>query len=344
MKFNFLNSKKIISRSISAENYSGEKGKGGMAKEGIGKIPSGDLGQTYKISPCICIHPKEKQTICDIKGNGEIVHIWMTCAQNFFTSLNIEIFYDGFAYPSVSMPLGKLFAIGHNEKSRVNSLMVTVNPSGGMNLYWPIPFKKGVKIVITNNDDVDAILYYQIDYQLKHIKHNTLYFHAFYRESLPVKAKENHVILEKIKGKGAYVGTFMTYKTDFTTWWGEGEFKFFLDCDDKFPTICGTGTEDYFGGAWNFEQPQGRYSYYSTAYQGLIDVLPEDKIYVEGQRFSMYRWHLLDPIYFDRDIRVEVQAIGWHKDMLTYRCSEADISTVAILYLKNITNVKGGNL
>lgn len=341
MILDFTRNGKIKSRSVSAENFSGEKGKGGMATEGMGKIPAGELGQTFKISPCINIPASSAFTVLDIKGSGEINHIWMTCAPQCFTGLKIEMYYDGSDIASVSLPLGKLFAVGHGERSIVNSLAVTVNPAGGMNLYWPIPFRKGVKIVVENTDAQDAVLYYQIDYQLKRISRSAYYFHAFYRQSLPLKQGENHTVLERTEGKGIYAGTFMTYKTDFTTWWGEGEFKFFLDGDGKFPTICGTGTEDYFGGAWNFEQPQGRYRYYSTAYQGLVDILPEDKIYIENQRFSMYRWHIADPIYFDKDIRAEVQAIGWREDMKFYRLSEAEITTVAIVYLRKITNSKG---
>lgn len=340
MKYDFTKYKNIRSRAITAENFHGEKGKGGMATDGMGKVPSGDLGQTFKISPCICVKKQTEFTLCKIKGSGEINHIWMTCAPIGFSKFIIEFYYDNSPYPSVSLPLAKLFAIGHEEKSIVNSLMVTVNPAGGMNLYWPIPFRKGIRVVIKNTADEDIVIYYQFDYQLKYIPRSTCYFHAFYRESLPVKAKENHVVLPKISGRGTYVGTFMTYKTDYTTWWGEGEFKFFIDGDDKFPTICGTGTEDYFGGAWNFEQPKGEYRYFSTAYQGLVDIIPNDAIYVEGQRFSMYRWHISDPIYFKKDIRVEVQSLGWETGLLHYRPSEADISTVAIVYLKKITNVK----
>ena len=339
--FDFVKYKRIKSRSVSAENFNGEKGKGGMATEGMGKIPAGELGRPFKISPCVNVPASSAFTVCDIKGSGEINHIWMTCAPVGFSAFTVEFYYDGSAVPSVSMPLGKLFAIGHDEKSLVNSLAVTVNPAGGMNMYWPVPFRKGVKITLTNTSEQDIVIYYQVDYQLKRIPRSACYFHAFYRESLPVEHKRNHVVLEKTAGRGAYVGTFMTYKTDFTTWWGEGEFKFFLDGDGEYPTICGTGTEDYFGGAWNFEQPQGRYRYYSTAYQGLVDVIPKDKIYIKDQRFSMYRWHLTDPVYFGKDIRVEVQAIGWQEDMKNYRLSQAEITTVAIVYLHKITNVKG---
>ncbi len=339
MKFDFTKYKKIQSRAITAENFDGGKGRGGMATEGMGKIPAGDLGQTFKVSPCVCVPKQSAFTVCDIKGSGEVNHIWMTCAPVGFKGFTIEFYYDGASFPSVSLPLGKLFAVGHNQKSIVNSLAVTVNPAGGMNLYWPVPFRKGLKILLKNTTDEDIVIYYQVDYQLKRIPLSTCYFHAFYNESLPVEARKNHVVLKKIRGKGMYVGTFMTFKTDFTTWWGEGEFKFFIDGDDKFPTICGTGTEDYFGGAWNFEQPAGKYRYYSTAYQGLVDVLPEDEIYVTNQRFSMYRWHIADPVYFAKDLRVEVQAIGWETGLQRYRPLSPEITTVAFVYLKKVTDV-----
>ena len=132
----------------------------------------------------------------------------------------------------------------------------------------------------------------------------------------------------------------MTFTTDYDTFWGEGEFKFFIDGDEEFPTICGTGTEDYFGGAWSFEQPKGKYRRFTTAYQGLSEVTPEDAFDVVGQRFSMYRWHINDPIYFAKDLRVEVQALGWEYDWKCYRAIAPDITTAAFVYLKKITNVK----
>lgn len=339
MKFDFTKYQKIQSRSVTAENFNGEKGRGGMATEGMGKVPSGDLGQTFKISPCVCVAKQSSFTICDIHGSGEVNHIWMTCAPTGFDGFTIEFYYDGASFPSVSLPLGKLFAVGYDQKSIVNSLMVTVIPAGGMNLYWPIPFRKGLKILLKNTTDEDIVIYYQVDYQLKRIPLSTCYFHAFYNESLPLEVKKNHIVLKKIHGKGMYAGTFMTFKTDFNTWWGEGEFKFFIDGDDKFPTICGTGTEDYFGGAWNFEQPIGKYRYFSTAYQGLVDIIPEDSIYVSDQRFSMYRWHIADPVYFAKDLRVEVQAIGWETGLQHYRPLSPEITTVAFVYLKKVTDV-----
>lgn len=339
MKFDF-NYKPIQSRAITAENVDGKKGCGGMATEGMGKIPAGSLGQTFKISPCTMVPGKAELVLCDIKGSGEINHIWMTCTPEGYTNSILEFYYDGATVPSVSVPLGKFFAVGHDQKSIVNSLMVTVNPAGGMNSYWPIPFRKGIKVVLRNLAEAEFVIYYQFDYQHKHIPRSTSYFHAFYNESLHLEPGKNHMILNKIQGKGTFVGTFMTFKTDFTTWWGEGEVKFFIDGDDRFPTICGTGTEDYFGGAWNFEQPIGQYRYFSTAYQGLVDIIPEDSIYVTDQKFSMYRWHVSDPIYFSKDLRVEIQAIGWEEGLQHYRLLSPDISTVAFAYLNKITDAR----
>ncbi len=338
MKFDF-NYHRIQSRAITAENFHGDKGMGGMATEGMGKIPAGDLGKTFKISPCMLVPKQTDFVMCDIKGSGEVNHIWMTCAPEAYSAI-IEFYYDCAQVPSVSLPIAKLFAIGFDRKSIVNSLMITVNPAGGMNLYWPIPFRKGLRVVLKNVTDSDIVIYYQFDYQLKRIPRSTCYFHAFYNESLPLEAKKNHMLLNKIEGRGTYCGTFMTFKTDFTTWWGEGEVKFFIDGDKDYPTICGTGTEDYFGGAWNFEQPLGTYRSYSTAYQGLVDVIPEDKIYVTDQKFSMYRWHISDPVYFAKDLRVEIQAIGWEEGLLHYRALSPEITSVAYVYLDKITNVK----
>lgn len=335
-----FNYKRIKSRAITAENFTGEKGRGGMATEGTGKAVSADLGRTFKISPSVIIAKKSTFTVCDVKGSGEVRHVWVTCAPVGFQGIVAEFFYDGADFPSVSIPLGKLFAIGGDNPSAVNSLAVTVNPRGGMNLYWRVPFRKGLKITFENITDEDITVYYQIDYQLKRIPRSSCYFHVFYNESLPVTPEKNHAVLAKVRGKGVYVGTFMTFTTDYDTFWGEGEFKFFIDGDEEFPTICGTGTEDYFGGAWSFEQPKGKYRRFTTAYQGLPEVTPEDAFDVVGQRFSMYRWHINDPIYFAKDLRVEVQALGWEYDWKCYRAIAPDITTAAFVYLKKITNVK----
>ena len=323
----------VKTRSISAENPQGLPSFGGSLKEGEGARFGAHLGEGFKVSPCVFIPAHGKHVVADIKGSGAINHIWMTCDINHIEKMNIKIYWDNCLTPSVDTPLGHFFCMAFNKKSIVNSLMVTVNPSGGMNSWWVMPFKKAARIIVTNENDFPAVLYYQVDYELRRKSVKEGYFHAIYSKSEPVEYKKNHILLPKINAKGQYVGTFMTFETDFITWWGEGEIKFFLDGDDKYSTICGTGTEDYFGGAWNFEQPKGKYHPFNTAYQGLVDVLPEDEIYIKNQKFSMYRWHINDPIVFKKDVRVEIQCLGWEEGNTVYKALQPNVSSISFLYL-----------
>jgi hypothetical protein len=113
-------------------------------------------------------------------------------------------------------------------------------------------------------------------------------------------------------------------------WWGEGEIKFFMDGDKKFPTICGTGTEDYFGGAWNFEHPTGQYGVFSSPFSGMPQVIKPDGLYQSQQRFGMYRWHVMDPIRFQQDLKVTIQALGWRKE--GYLPMKDDIASTVFWY------------
>jgi hypothetical protein len=154
-------------------------------------------------------------------------------------------------------------------------------------------------------------VYYQVDYELTEVADNAAYLNATWRRSNPLQYQQVHTILDGVAGAGHYVGTYLAWGVNSSGWWGEGELKFYLDGDDELPTICGTGTEDYFGGAWNFDVPGRGYVAYTTAYLGLPQILSPDGLYRSQQRFGMYRWHLPDPIRFTRDIRVTVQALGW---------------------------------
>jgi len=165
------------------------------------------------------------------------------------------------------------------------------------------------------------------------------YFHASFRRSNPLPYMRDHTIIDGIKGKGHYVGTYIAWGSNNSGWWGEGEIKFFMDGDDPFPTICGTGTEDYFCGAYNFdignnepEYPRA-YTTFSTPYAGLPQVIRPDGVYNSQQRFGMYRWHLIDPIRFKTDLRVTIQALGWRPDKeRRYLPLQDDISSVAFWY------------
>jgi hypothetical protein len=138
------------------------------------------------------------------------------------------------------------------------------------------------------------------------------YFHAQFRRVNPLSYKQVYAIVDNIKGKGQYVGTYLAWGSHNNGWWGEGEIKFYLDGDKEFPTIIGTGTEDYFGGSCNFEnQERKQYEEFTTPYSGLPQVIKPDGLYQSQQRFGLYRWHIVDPVRFDRDLRVTIHALGW---------------------------------
>jgi hypothetical protein len=176
-----------------------------------------------------------------------------------------------------------------------------------------------------------VLFFYQIDYTLTEIPADVAYFHAQWRRSHPLTYQQVHTIVDNIQGQGHYVGTYLAWQVNSNGWWGEGEIKFYLDGDQAFPTICGTGTEDYFGGAWNWEQPKGEYGIYSTAFLGLPQVIKPDGLYVSQMRFGMYRWHILDPIRFEQDLLVTIQALGWRSEG-RYLPLQDDIASVAFWY------------
>jgi hypothetical protein len=318
-------------RSISPENFSGEKGAGGMATEGTGANAARDLGRGWKISPSIRIAPGERRVLAEIDGSGAIQHIWVTPTGRWRNSI-LRIYWDGAEQPAVECPVGDFFACGWNKYAQVSSLAVCVNPGSGLNCYWEMPFRKGCVITMTNVADEEMTLYYQIDYTLTEVPKDAAYFHAQFRRTNPLPYKEDYTILDGVRGQGHYVGTYMAWGVNSAGWWGEGEIKFFLDGDQEYPTICGTGTEDYFCGAYNFDvgKEQGGYREFTTPYTGL-QVLRPDGLYVSQTRFGMYRWHVMDPIRFERDLRVTIQALGWRSGG-RYLPLQDDIASVAYWY------------
>jgi len=318
-------------RSISPENMTGEKGRGGMATEGTGARAARDLGQGWKISPSVRIKPGETFVLGEIQGQGAIQHIWMTPTGVWRYSI-LRMYWDGEAEPSVEVPVGDFFAVGWGTFAPVSSLAVCVNPGSALNSYWEMPFRKSAKLTMQNLDDREMTLYYQIDYTLTTVPEEAAYFHAQFRRTNPLPYKTDYTILEGVKGWGHYVGTYLAWGVHSTGWWGEGEIKFFIDGDTKFPTICGTGTEDYFCGSYNFENPETRqYHVFTTPYSGLAQVLKPDGLYKSQQRFGLYRWHIMDPVRFDADLRVTIQALGWRSDG-RYLPLQDDIASVGVWY------------
>jgi len=322
---------KAKTRSISAENGTGEKGKAGMATEGTGKEAARDLGLGWKVSPSIRIPAGSTFTLADIRESGAIQHIWMTCFPAAWRSMILRMYWDGEEQPSVEAPVGDFFCNGWCERSNVNSLPVAVNPAGGMNCYWEMPFRKSAKITMENRSDKEQVLYFQIDYTLTEVPDDAAYFHARWRRSNPLPYKDVHTLLDGVRGHGHYVGTYLAWQSNNNGWFGEGEIKFYMDGDTDFPTICGTGTEDYFGGAWNWEQPKGEYGTYSTPFLGMHQVVKPDGLYRSQQRFGMYRWHVMDPIRFEEELRVTIQALGW-RSAGRYLPLQDDIASTAYWY------------
>lgn len=320
-------------RSISAENFTGEKGKGGMALEGTGAKYAQGLGQGWKISPSIHLEGRKSFTLAEIEGPGAIQHIWLTCFKSHWRQVIIRMYWDDEPSPSVEVPLGDFFCSGWGEFAQVSSLPIAVNPAGGMNSYWEMPFRKSARIEIENLSDETVWFYYQIDYTLTEVPDDAAYFHAAWRRSNPLPYKEVHTLVDHIKGQGHYVGTYIAWGVNNTGWWGEGEIKFYLDGDKEFPTICGTGTEDYFGGAWNFDV-DGAYHAFTTPYLGLHQIIKPDGLYRSQQRFGMYRWHIQDPIRFEDDLRVTIQALGWRSSRTNQRYLplQDDIASTSFWY------------
>lgn len=305
-------------RSISPENFNGEKGKGGMATTGTGENAARDLGQGWKLSPSVIIKSKTTFTIAEIDGPGSVQHIWMTPTGVWRNSI-IRFYWDGETTPSVEAPVGDFFCMGWNVYSPLQSLAVCVNPGSAFNCYWPMPFRKKCRITMENIDTKDMVLYYQVDYLLTEVPADAAYFHAQFRRVNPLPYKTEYVLVDGISGRGQYVGTYLAVGVHNNGWWGEGEIKFYMDGDTRFPTICGTGTEDYFCGSYDFDTRQKnsqgveetRYTPFCSPYTGLPQVIEGDGHYSVSQRFGLYRWHITDPIRFEKNLRVTIQDLGW---------------------------------
>ncbi len=330
-------------RSISPENPTGEKGKGGMSVDGPARKAARDLGQGWKISPCVTIKPQETFVMADVKGSGAIQQIWCTPAGNWRFAI-LRMYWDGETEPSVECPLGDFFACGWGRYAQISSLPVCVNPGSALNCYWEMPFRKGFKITLENIEDKplpgssatnDFTIYYQINYTETEVPGDAAYFHAQFRRVNPLPYKSVYTILDGVKGWGQYVGTYLAWGVHNNGWWGEGEIKFYVDGDKEFPTICGTGTEDYFCGSYDFDAkaPDGTYQYheFTTPYSGLAQVLRGDGHYESQQRFGLYRWHIMDPIRFEKDLKVTIQALGWMSGG-RYLPLQDDIASVAFWY------------
>ena len=281
----------VESRTISFENPTGEKGKAATT--------ASSLGVGRKGLPAKQFEPGQTYTLCDISGTGVIRHIWVTVNNdvNMLQGIVIRGYWDGQENPSIEAPLGAFFGIMHGKVGAYQSAAHSVNANAGMNIWLEMPFAKQAKFTVTNESKKGTLLFYYIDYTLGDklpAKFGRL--HAIYRRENPTTLKQDFEILPKRTGSGRFLGCVLGIRPLAEDWWGEGEVKVYLDGDGNFPTICGTGTEDYIGQSWGLKTT-------SYLYGGMS--LMEDKLN------TIYRWHIKDPIYWKKDARVTIQQIGW---------------------------------
>ncbi len=342
----FLN-RNAKTRSVSAENPTGEKG-GGAKAVPDNDFPSRMLGKGWKASPAYRnLKAGQTLTVAQINGSGIITHMWFAGMEEqygpYLREQILRIYWDDEENPSVEVPLGDFFCNGFSVPVNVNSMPICVNPKRGFNSFWPMPFKKSARITIENQStEVIEYFFYQIDYVLTDIPDNSLYFHAQWRRQNPLPYGEEYTILDNCIGKGRFTGVYIAWGQHNNEWWGEGEVKFYID-DDIYPTYCGTGTEDYFGGAWCFSNnEQNGYVNYSTPFMGYPQIIKPDGYYSACQRHGLYRWHIMDPIFFDKNFKATIQALGW-------RCSggkkrrflqlQDDLASTAIWYQTEPHNI-----
>jgi hypothetical protein len=335
---------KAQTRSVSPENFTGEKGKAAMSTDGPAMNAARDLGQGWKVSPYVRVQAGETFVMADVKGEGAIQQIWLTPAGTWRFAI-LRIYWDGETEPSVECPVGDFFASGWGQYAQVTSLPVCVNPGSAFNCYWEMPFRKGFRMTIENiaakprpgeaPNTNQFTVYYQINYTLTEVPDDAAYFHAQFRRVNPLPYGDVYTILDGVKGWGHYVGTYMAWGVNNNGWWGEGELKFYMDNDSKFPTIAYTGTEDYFCGSYDFDAkaPDGSIQYheFTTPYSGLPQVIRGDGHYQVMQRFGLYRWHIMDPVRFEKDLKVTIQALGWRSGG-RYLPLQDDMASVAFWY------------
>ena len=322
------------SRSISPENFTGKPGGGARCElaDGVAQQAARNLGKGWKVNPYIHIEAGSTFAIADIEGPGVIEHIWMTPTGRW-RNVILRIYWDGEEAPSVECPVGDFFCSGWNQYAQLSSLAVCVNPGSAFNCYWSMPFRKRCRMTLENRSEETVTYYYQIDYALTEVPADCAHFPAQFRPVNPLPYLGGYAILGGVKGRGHYVGTYMAWGVHNSGWWGEGEIKFYMDGDTEYPTICGTGTEDYFCGSYNFETPLTHDSYaaFTTPYSGLHQVITPNKLYSSQMRFGLYRWHITDPIRFTEGLRVTIQALGWREGG-RYLPLQDDIASVAFWY------------
>jgi len=258
--------------------------------------------------------PRATEVLLDTEGPGKITHMWLTFTsfpgnQTALRDLVIRMYWEHSSVPSVEVPLGDFFALGHNKYYQVQSIPVAVGDNRrALNCYWPMPFYKHARIELYNNGRRSIRrIYYNIDYELGSIPARQGLFHAEYRRDKELRGqskhgnttgKDNYVILET-EGRGHYVGCVLYVDAQPGGWWGEGDDMIFIDHYEK-PVIIGTGSEDYFCNAWGYANAFS-YPYYGAP---LLEKRPDG-----GKYTTVYRWHVQDPVRFTKHIKVTIEHV-----------------------------------
>lgn len=285
----------VETRWASPENPTAEKGQAGKANAG------------RKGSPSFPLSAGEQRVLAEISGTSGLVRrIWVTIfdrSPQMLRGLRLDFYWDGAKRPAVSAPFGDFFGMGLGQTAAFQSDLFASPEGRSFVCYVPMPFKTGMKLVVTNDSGADLqLFFYDVNFTIgDRYEEDTLYFHTWFNRQNSTKMQQDYELLPRIEGKGRFLGTnvgvIVNQKRYGKSWWGEGEVKIYLDGDELFPSLSGTGTEDYIGTGWMLGQ-------YANLYQGCL--LADH----EQMRYCFYRYHVPDPIYFHSDIRVTIQQIG----------------------------------
>ena len=282
----------LETRWFTFENTDGAKG--GGAKANFGR----------KGAPAVALPAGESLVLADIQDSGTIRRMWMTLwnrNSKALRGLKIEIYWDGASTPAVQAPYGDFFCHSLGQMVSFENACFSSPEGRSFNCVVPMPFRKGARVLLVNESDEDNGVYYEIDCTLgdQHDE-NMLYFHSYWRRENYTTLRQDMTILPKVEGRGRFLGCHLGVRlhpscTNF--WWGEGEVKVYLDGDEEYPTLCGTGTEDYIGTGYG----QGVFSH---RFQG-------NQFVSQGKdAYGFYRFHIPDPVYFHKDARVTIQVMG----------------------------------
>ena len=283
----------LESRSASFENPTGAPGEGGQA--------ASKLGVGRKGFPAKNIVSGETVVLCDVEASGSIRHIWMTGSFKdnpiALRTMVVRAYWENQEHPSIECPLGDFMG---SALAKINAYQSAVHSTGvnaALNIWLPMPFKEHAKITLTNEGEGDVTVFYQVDYTIgdEHPEELGRLHVCFLREN-PTSLTKDFELLPLRTGKGRFIGTVLGIRSFEEHWWGEGEIKIYMDGDREFPTICGTGSEDYVCLSYGMQETPYLYHGCSWNRDGFI---------------SMYRWHITDPIYWKEECRITIQQIGY---------------------------------